>query len=90
MKPITIFKPKMFLQRDLWLTLSFAGKLVVQEGLEKSEAVLMACNYYQQDDVEQVTQLLDKFIDENAYTVVQIPNKLKGEEVVRYVKDKFG
>lgn len=90
MKPITIFRPKMFLQRDVCLTLSFAGKLVLQEGWDRTEAVLMACYYYQIENTEEISSLLDKFIDEDAFAVVQVPNKLKGAQITRYVKEKFG
>lgn len=90
MKPITQFKPKMFLQRDEYATLAWAGKLVLVEGWDRSEAILMACNYYGIDDTEQMEKLLDKFINEEAFTLVQIPNRLNGQAISRYLKDKFG
>lgn len=90
MKPITQFKPKMCLQRDVYAALAWAGKLVLQEGWDRTEAVLMACNYYQVEDTDQMAALLDRFIDEGAYSIVQVPNRLKGSEIFQYVKDKFG
>ena len=90
MKPITMFRPKAFLQRDVWITLSFAGKLVLQEGWDRIEAVLMACDYYQIENTEEISNLLDRFINEGAYNVVQVPNKLNGAQITRYIKDKFG
>ena len=39
---------------------------------------------------EQMEKLLDKFINEEAFTLVQIPNRLKGQAISRYLKDKFG
>lgn len=85
-----MFKPKTFLQRDEFAALAWAGKLVIIEGWDRSEAIAMSCNYYQIDCVEQMGELLDKFIEEGAFTTVQVPNRLKGQAISQYLKDKFG
>lgn len=80
----------MFLQRDEFATLAWAGKLVLVEGWDRSEAILMACNYYGIDNTEQMEALLGKFIEEGAFTMVQVPNRLKKQAISQYLKDRFG
>ena len=90
MKPIVQFKPKMFMQKTDWLTLAFAGKLVVVEGWDNVEALLMACDYYENEYSEQLQNLFNKLVSDGAYVVVQVPNRIKGNEIKQYLKDKFG
>jgi len=89
-KPVARFKPREMLQRDEFTSLAFAGKLVLVEGWEIHEAVLLACDYYDIDDIERIEAKLEKFLGDGSFTVVQVPNKLKGQEIAQYIKDKFG
>lgn len=90
MKPVTIFRPKMFLLRDEFATFSWAGKLVILEGWDRTEALLMACSYYSLEYTDRRTDMFDKFLDEGAFKVVQVPNRLSGKKISLYIKERFG
>lgn len=88
MKKILQFKPKMFLQRDVFAALAWAGRLVIMEGWDEDEAILMATNYYGIENKNTMLDYLNRFIDEEAYTIVKVPNRLKGSEISEYLKGK--
>lgn len=88
MKPVVQFNPKMFFQRAEWLTLAFAGKLVTLEGWDSGEALMMACDYYELEFTNEFLSLFNKLIADGAYKIVNVPNRLKGSEITKYIKEK--
>lgn len=88
MKAVVSFNPKMFLQREDYLTLAFAGKLVVLEGWETIEALMMACNYYGIEFSDNYLSLFETLLKNDAYKIVKVPNRLNGAEISKYIREK--
>ena len=54
------------------------------------QAVTMACNYYDEDNMDHIDDLFYRFACEKAFSVVSIPNRIKKKDIGKYLKDKFG
>ena len=53
------------------------------------QAVTMACNYYDEDNMDHIDDLFYRFACEKAFSVVSIPNRIKKKDIGKYLKDKF-
>lgn len=90
MKDVIQFKPKEVLDVKTFKILAFAGKLFFIEKWSFEQAVTMACNYYEEEDVDKIIDLIYRFIYEKAFSVVSVPNRIKKRDIGKYVKEKFG
>ena len=92
MKNVVQFKPRGLLDIDTFKILAFVAKLVLVEKWEKMQAVYMACNfygYYNESDAVNFSSLFDKFMDDGAFEIVAIPNRIKKRDIGQYLKDNF-
>lgn len=90
MKDVIQFKPKEVLDVKTFKILAFACKLFFIEKWSFEQAVTMACNYYDEDNVDHIDDLFYRFACEKAFSVVSIPNRIKKKDIGKYLKDKFG
>lgn len=90
MKDVIQFKPKELLDIKTFKILSFSGKLFLIEKWSLMQAVMMACNYYEEEDVEGFVDLFYRFLYEKAFSVISVPNRIKKKDLGKYIKDKIG
>lgn len=90
MKDVVQFKPKEMLDIKTFKILAFTGRLFLVERWSLMQAVTMACNYYEEEDTEKYINLFYRFLSENSFSIVSVPNRIKKRDISKYVKEKFG
>lgn len=90
MKDVIQFKPKEMLDIKTFKILAFAGRLFLVERWSLMQAVTMACNYYEEEDTEEYINLFCRFLSEKSFSIVSVPNRIKKQDISKYVKEKFG
>lgn len=90
MKDVIQFKPKEMLDIKTFKILAFSGRLFLIEHWPLVQAATMACNYYEEEDVDKIIDLIYRFVSEKAFSVVSVPNRIKKRDIGKYIKEKFG
>ena len=90
MKDVVQFKPKEMLDIKTLKILAFTGRLFLVERWSLIQAVTMACNYYEEEDTEKYIKLFYRFLSEKSFSIVSVPNRIKKQNISKYVKEKFG